>query len=227
MADAREERWREHRLRTREALIDAAIRAIDDIGPNVSMREIAAEAKTVKPALYRHFVDKAGLNRAIGDRMRTMIVERSVTGLAWFEQPPGAMVRSSVTGYAEIVLAHPNVFRFLIEGHFGNLESAQTLEESRAVANEVAQLFRSVMVLLGGDPSEVETDAFALIGAVASATIWWMTGDSRRVPLEQFVDRVDRIIRAIVDGAAAAAGVSFDYDEPFSAAALNALSIQS
>ena len=44
--DARSERWREHRKKVRTEIVDAAFRAIDRSGPEVSLQEIAAEAGT-------------------------------------------------------------------------------------------------------------------------------------------------------------------------------------
>ncbi len=66
--DARSERWREHRKKVRSEIVDAAFRAIDRLGPEVSLREIAEEAGTAKPKIYRHFTDKSDLFQAIGQR---------------------------------------------------------------------------------------------------------------------------------------------------------------
>ncbi len=71
--DARSERWREHRKKVRAEIVDAAFRAIDRLGPAVSLREIAEEAGTAKPKIYRHFADKSDLFQAIGERMRDML----------------------------------------------------------------------------------------------------------------------------------------------------------
>ena len=56
--DARSERWREHRKKVRAEIVEAAFRAIDRLGPDLSVREIAEEAGTAKPKIYRHFTDK-------------------------------------------------------------------------------------------------------------------------------------------------------------------------
>jgi AcrR family transcriptional regulator len=71
--DARSERWREHRKKVRAEIVDAAFRAIDRLGPELSLREIAEEAGTAKPKIYRHFTDKSDLFQAIGERMRDML----------------------------------------------------------------------------------------------------------------------------------------------------------
>lgn len=64
--DARSERWREHRKKVRNEIVDAAFRAIDRLGPELSVRQIAEEAGTAKPKIYRHFTDKSDLLEAIG-----------------------------------------------------------------------------------------------------------------------------------------------------------------
>ena len=71
--DARSERWREHRKKVRSEIVDASFRAIDRLGPEVSLREIAEEAGTAKPKTYRHFADKSDLFQAIGERLRDML----------------------------------------------------------------------------------------------------------------------------------------------------------
>src|SRR6202043_4151006 len=71
--DARSERWREHRKKVRAEIVEAAFRAIDRLGPDLSVREIAEEAGTAKPKIYRHFTDKSDLFQAIGERLRDML----------------------------------------------------------------------------------------------------------------------------------------------------------
>src|ERR1700759_5803507 len=71
--DARSERWREHRKKVRGEIVDAAFRAIDRLGPELSVREIAEEAGTAKPKIYRHFTDKSDLFAEIGERLRDML----------------------------------------------------------------------------------------------------------------------------------------------------------
>src|SRR5574341_720804 len=66
-ARPRSVRRSEHWETQRRTLIAAAQRAIRKKGPAVSMDDIAAEARVAKPILYRHFGDRAGLARALGE----------------------------------------------------------------------------------------------------------------------------------------------------------------
>ena len=56
--DGRTTRWDAHRDQRRAELVQAAVRAIDQHGPDVTIADIAAEAGVSKPVLYRYFTDK-------------------------------------------------------------------------------------------------------------------------------------------------------------------------
>ncbi|NHA01732.1 helix-turn-helix transcriptional regulator [Nocardioides sp. W3-2-3] len=58
-SDGRTTRWDDHRATRRTEFVQAAVRAIDALGPDASVADIAAEAGVSKPVLYRYFSDKA------------------------------------------------------------------------------------------------------------------------------------------------------------------------
>ena len=64
--DGRTTRWDAHRDQRRADLVQAAVRAIDQHGPDVTIADIAAEAGVSKPVLYRYFTDKDQLHAAVG-----------------------------------------------------------------------------------------------------------------------------------------------------------------
>ena len=116
--DARSERWREHRKKVRSEIVDAAFRAIDRLGPEVSLREIAEEAGTAKPKIYRHFTDKSDLFQAIGQRMRDMLWSAIFPSINVSTDSARDIVGRGVEQYVELVDEHPNVVRFLMQGRF-------------------------------------------------------------------------------------------------------------
>ena len=107
--DARSERWREHRKKVRSEIVDAAFRAIDRLGPNVSVREIAEEAGTAKPKIYRHFADKSDMFAEIGQRMRDMLWAAIIPSINVETDPAREIVGRGVEHYVELVDQHPNV----------------------------------------------------------------------------------------------------------------------
>src|SRR6185503_13694774 len=75
----------------RAQLLDAADRAIQRDGPDVSMAAIAAEAGVTKPIVYRHFGDKAGLYRALAERHTDELLASIRTALT---SPAGLRARA-------------------------------------------------------------------------------------------------------------------------------------
>ena len=88
VADGRSVRWIRHREERRGSLVDSTIRAIRRHGAGVGMDDIAAEAGTSKTVIYRHFEDRAGLYRAVVERVDQRVVGDVVA----------ALKRSSATG---------------------------------------------------------------------------------------------------------------------------------
>ena len=116
--DARSERWREHRKKVRGEIVDAAFRAIDRLGPELSVREIAEEAGTAKPKIYRHFTDKSDLFLAIGERLRDMLWGAIFPSIDLATDSAREVIRRSVEEYVNLVDKHPNVVRVFIQGRF-------------------------------------------------------------------------------------------------------------
>ena len=114
--DARSERWREHRKKVRGEIVDAAFRAIDRLGPELSVREIAEEAGTAKPKIYRHFRDKSDLFQAIGERLRDMLWAAIFPSIDLKTDSAREVIRRSVEEYVTLVDKHPNVLRVFIQG---------------------------------------------------------------------------------------------------------------
>src|SRR6476661_5646808 len=134
--DARTERWREHRVKVRAEFVDAAFRALDKFGPEVSMGDIAKEAGAAKPKLYRHFEDKTDLYNAIVDRIRDMLWERIVSSADLTNDSARELIRRGAAEYVLVVSEHPNVFRFMLHSHFTRRadESERALQSARRSA---------------------------------------------------------------------------------------------
>jgi len=107
--DARSERWREHRKKVRSEIVDAAFRAIDRLGPEVSLREIAEEAGTAKPKIYRHFTDKSDLFQAIGERLRDILWAAIFPTINLATDPAREVIRRSVEQYVLLVDEHHEI----------------------------------------------------------------------------------------------------------------------
>ncbi|WP_193043568.1 TetR/AcrR family transcriptional regulator [Mycolicibacterium baixiangningiae] len=217
--DARSERWREHRKKVRAEIVDAAFRAIDQQGPAVSLREIAEEAGTAKPKIYRHFTDKSDLFQAIGQRLRDMLGTAIFPSIDLSVDSGREVIRRSVEQYVRLVDEHPNVIRFLIQGRFAEQSEStmRALNESREITLAMADMFDNELGEIELDAAALELAAYAAFGSIASATDWWLGTEQespRRMPSEDFVAHLTTIMIGSINGTCELLGISLDPDLP-------------
>jgi AcrR family transcriptional regulator len=217
--DARSERWREHRTKVRGEIVDAAFRAIDRLGPELSVREIAEEAGTAKPKIYRHFHDKSDLFQAIGERLRDMLWAAIFPSLDLKTDSAREVIRRAVEEYVKLVDQHPNVLRVFIQSRSAATpqSAVQILNEGRGITLAVADMFDDELREMDLDHAAIELAAHAAFGSAASATEWWLGPDPdspRRMPRDQFVAHLTTIMIGVVVGTAEALGIAMDPDLP-------------
>ncbi len=217
--DARSERWREHRKKVRGEIVEAAFRAIDRLGPELSVREIAEEAGTAKPKIYRHFHDKSDLFQAIGERLRDMLWAGIFPSINLATDSAREVIRRSVEEYVTLVDKHPNVLRVFIQARSGPTSEAtlRTLNEGREITLAMADMFDNELREMELDHAAVELAAHAAFGSAASATEWWLGPDPespRRMPRDQFEAHLTTIMMGVIVGTAEALGIAVDPDQP-------------
>jgi AcrR family transcriptional regulator len=205
--DARSERWREHRKKVRAEIVDAAFRAIDKLGPELSLREIAEEAGTAKPKIYRHFTDKSDLFQAICPSINIA------------SDPAREVIRRSVEQYVLLVDEHPNVCRFLIQGRFAEQSEStmRALNEGRDITLAMADMFNNELREMELDGAAIELAAFTTFGAAAAATEWWLgpgTDSPRRMPPEEFIAHMTTIMLSSIYGTCELLGIKIDPELP-------------
>lgn len=217
--DARSERWREYRKKVRFEIVDAAFRAIDRLGPEVSLREIAGEAGTAKPKIYRHFTDKSDLFQAIGERLRDMLWAAIFPSIDLSTDPAREVIRRSVDHYVKLVDEHPNVLRFLMQGRFAEQSEStmRALNESREITLAMANMFNNELHEMELDSAAIELAAFATFGSAAAATDWWLgprEDSPRRMPPDEFVAHLTTIMIGAINGTCELLGIKIDPDLP-------------
>jgi AcrR family transcriptional regulator len=204
-SDGRAERWRQHRLDRRAEFVDAALRALASYGPDVSMAEIAAEAGTAKPKLYRHFADKAALLDAVGERIAATLRDRLSVAL-----DPHAPVNELITGglhaYLGLVEEYPDAFVLLFN-------SGPALAEGRRIASALGTLFADLLRTLDLDTETAEPGGAVLAGALGAATLWWLEC-GRTMTKQALIDYLATVVWGATDAILRKAGVTIDPDQP-------------
>ncbi|QIS12063.1 TetR/AcrR family transcriptional regulator [Nocardia arthritidis] len=208
---------------TRAEIVDAAIRVIDRDGPRPSMDDIAREARITKPRLYRQFTDKADLYTEIGRRMGELVT--AAADLTLVLQPPRAALRRVLSGYADSILLHPNVFRFLAQAQMTPRAdgSLPQFDVGRAAAGRFAKQAREVAAAVAIDSDGIDYLSRAVVGVVVSITDLWLGEPEHRRSAGEFVDRATEFVWGLVDGFLRGQGIAADPDTPIltSLAAVN------
>ena len=217
--DARSERWREHRKKVRAEIVDAAFRAIDRLGPELSVREIAEEAGTAKPKIYRHFADKSDLFGAIGERLRDMLWAAIFPSINLATDSARQVIYKAVEEFVTLLDLHPNVVRVFIQGSSSAQSNAavRTLNEGREITLTIAEMFNSELRDMELDAAALELAALSAFGCAASATEWWLgpePGSPRLMTREQFIGQLTTIMMGVIVGTAETLGIAMDPDKP-------------
>ena len=160
----------------RQELLDAADRAIRRSGPYVSMDEIATEAATAKPVLYRYFGDKGGLYQALAQRYVQKVMAAVGDAIAGEQRGPRARLAAGIDAYLELVEASPDVYRFLMHRAFRERPEAQSTVADfiHGLGSELAVVFAEDLLNRGLDAYPAETWARGIVGMVHVTGDWWL-----------------------------------------------------
>ena len=181
--DGRRERWKAHREERRREFVDAAIAAIRQVGPHISLDDVCRQAKVTKPVLYRHFRDKDDLHRAVLELVAAdLLIPRITTELARVHGDDRDLLRAAIGAYVALVREERDLYRYaMAHNDLG--------EGGDFVGSVEAAIAGAVGVLVATrqeEPSDdAETVAYAIVGMVQLATNRWL--DRPTVSEEAFV----------------------------------------
>jgi AcrR family transcriptional regulator len=191
-SDGRSARWVRHREERRKSLVDSAIRAIRRHGATVGMDDIAAEAGTSKTVIYRHFEDRAGLYRAVAQRVDQRVVG-DVAGALDRSSAAGTdardLIASIVDAYLALVESDTELYRFVVNRPM--VDRPLTDDPVDATVGHVTdQLTGLLETSIRGsdiDPTTARVWAIALVGSVQAVADDWLAG-ADRAPRGQLVE---------------------------------------
>ncbi|TWP49318.1 TetR/AcrR family transcriptional regulator [Lentzea tibetensis] len=211
--DARRERWKGHREARRAEFVEATIKAVARLGPDVGMDDIAAEAGVSKPVLYRHFADKSDLYLAVGQRATEMLMDRLGPAIAE-DGPIRERIKRIVDAYLTVIEENPNLYRFVVRGSFVDrpVEKDVVSEDKELIATSLARLLGDYLRSYEMDSGGAEPWAHALVGMVQNAGDWWLERQS--MSRESLSDYLATIIWHAIDGLLRSAGVHADPERP-------------
>ena len=188
--DGRSARWEAHRRSRRRELVESALHSIRTHGATVGMDEIATTAGTSKTVFYRHFSDRAGLYRAVAERVDELIlrdvgkvVGQSLrdTDLTELDEEPRQLIAAAIEAYLALVERDPEVYRFIVSAPLvvadrtGNAAKVAA-DTTTKIARQMGDLIAAALVARGSDPAPAKVWGLSLVGMVRAAADAWLDG---------------------------------------------------
>jgi AcrR family transcriptional regulator len=213
--DGRRLRWTAHRAQRRDGFVHAGVQAVDRYGPGASAEQIADIAGVSRTVLYRYFRDREDLRTAIADQVVRAVVDSVLPKLAIRpDATPHEIIRSAIDVIMGWLDEHPNLYHFLRSRRTGaSLDSVEG-----TLADNVAALLKTMMILFGIDSEYAEPGAYGIVGFVESAASWWL--DHRTLSRDRLAEQITMGVWHLLAGTAAEFGVQLALDEPLPLTAL-------
>jgi AcrR family transcriptional regulator len=190
----------ERKLRTRQALLDAALDQLESRSFGaISLREVSKAAGITPTAFYRHFESMEELGLVLVDESFASLREMMRAGRAEV-QAPGDDIRASAATLVRHVGTHHPHYRFIARERSGGIASLRTAiaREIQSFSNELVDDLRRYPVLGELDQASLELVA-GLIVTVMVATAERLLDAPRSAEAEILRTTEDRM-RLIVLG---------------------------
>lgn len=198
---------REHR---RRQIIDAAIAAIEENGPQALTGQIADKAGLARTHFYRHFASKEDLDLAVARHAQRDLTTRIRATLA-VNGTPLEVIRAPVSQHVKWADENPNLYRFLVERGYRR-SPEQPYRGGNAFASEIAVAAARYFPPFGVDPRGADRNIVAVMGILDASILWWL--DNRDVTQNELVDRLTRQTWLIVNDRLRELGTSLDPNIP-------------
>lgn len=181
-------------------MVEAAVDAIRERGHGVSVAQIAAAAGITKPVLYRHFADRADLQRAVGEHAAEMLMERISPVLA-IDAEPIEHIAAVIDAFLGMIEEEPNLYRFVVANPAEPEAGAEIADDVRGrIGALLTTLFGERLRAEGRDSGGAEAWAHGLIGMVQSAGDWWL--DRRTMSRDALTNYLSALIWGGIAGVA-------------------------
>lgn len=219
--DGRSTRWDPHRRERRLLIINAAIAAIEEFGPDALTGQIAEKAGVPRTHVYRHFDDKQALDLAVARHVANQIGQHIRAGLA----TPGSardVIGAAISRHLAWIEAHPNLYRFLTQNAYAvNATGSPVVDDAKtAFAVELTALLETYMRLFEIDSKPAARVVIGVVGMVDTTAAWWL--DRRDVPRAELTSALTDQVWLIIDHMTRGLGLTLDPDEPLPALAVPA-----
>jgi AcrR family transcriptional regulator len=211
--DGRSTRWDPHRRERRLSIINAAIAAIEEHGPDVLTAQIADRAGVPRTHVYRHFDGKPALDLAVSTHVANQLGQSIRSGLAGGGSAM-AIIGGAIDQHLAWVEAHPNLYRFLAQHSFRvRTDSLGSAGDAKSVfAAELTALISAYMVALGLATEPAERVMVGVVGLVDATAAWWL--DRSDLSREAVTAELTEAVWLLLDRTTRQLGLELDPNQP-------------
>lgn len=211
--DGRSTRWDPHRRRRRLAIINAAVAAIEEHGPDALTAQIAERAGVPRTHVYRHFEGKHALDLAVARHVAAQIAEQVRSGLAT-QGSAYDVIHAAISQHLGWMEQHPNLYRFLAAHSYAvGTTGTPALDDAKAAfAHELTAVLAGYMRGFGLDTTPAERVIVGVVGMVDATAAWWL--EHRDVSRSELTAALTDQVWLIIEHTARALGMELDRDTP-------------
>ncbi len=215
-SDGRDGRWAAHREERRAQILDAAIAVIERTpeGDEIHVRQIAQEAGLGRAVLYRHFADRADLDREVQRRilemlMGTLVPEFELSGTI------DQIIKRIVFAYVSWADAHPALHRIGAAESQDSDRLDDVLQTTQQIGGLITMLVTSganlLEVSLNDDDRQIlDPLVFGIVGQAVGTVRFWLARERRQPSVKVLAAHLSRSVWFQIDGHARDRGIVID-----------------
>ncbi|WP_300679354.1 TetR/AcrR family transcriptional regulator [Nocardioides sp.] len=214
--DGRQTRWDSHKVERRRQIIEAALEIAqeNDPGTEIHVQEIAERAGLSRTVVYRHFADRADLDRAVQAEILEQVWNLLLPQISLHGTVPEIITRV-ISAYVQWAVDHPALHR--LADHDLARDPGQESGPLEAGLDRIAERISGLLMLalpsVGDHVDEAEMAAlidplvYGVVGAAFSSVRRWISRPVRVATAEQVTGLVSESIWFVIQGHAGLFGV--------------------
>lgn len=211
--DGRRRRWQEHNLARRQVIIDAAVAVLmrQEPGEDMQVQSVADEAAMSRTVVYRHFEDRADLDRAVQRQICDDIAAVLIPALS-ADGTPDQVISRLVHAFVGWSTTHPTLYWF-VDRDLADWGPSPLSTAIERLAIDIEKVMAVIVAALGVDLDEDDLAAldpwvFGMIGAVFAAVRRWLDREVRAPAPQVLADSLAESIWTQIDGLARSRGIN-------------------